>query len=1161
MADKTQQDARRKLQMFNKDLLCPACCDHKWIFEPDDVDIIFLYANIVKIFHKTCTETKGRKKPVIYACLQCRRSSPRKLSQVRCVCEENGNDNEIGGGCYHYDEDGDEYGEDDDDNQKRKRDRELATEGDDDDDTKKRTRKRKRDRELATEGDDDDDTEKRTRKRKRDRELATEGDDDDDTEKRTRKKKRKKKRNRKRKRKSESAKEGEKQKPKKKQFVEMDIDNYFSDKMIWPDRSRKFFLREHRKDGDGKRGLIYNALVDSKVDTNFSPLTDADIQYHFHLTSTYQGMPVSKAQDVTAVSHHIVKQGVEEQKAELDLLRNCLDETCKEVFVGLTSNQGELDKLMERMNLILEEKVKAMKRKIPRSSIINHPVDHNTVRRKYLEGKESVLQNLPVPDVMDLDGFAHIPVEQIVDHMLAHDIDLHRLQKDDDWTNEEGKYRGNYYRDLHLEVKERKKRKELPEDVVVLICRIWSDGFEAFHIKPDNDHNSLQLFTITLMEAEGSTMKKKFFTMPFALGFKKKDHSFIVNQLLMEVSEMRNVKARYCGRGKCMINTVIYLQIVMNDYPEKCANTITSQMGKYAHWFGYSCLFDKEKTPSCQQCQTRRFNKIIDKSEDNMDNSSESRVCASCDDWWSFAKAKVSAQPLQYPDDPCHPLPDDVPLVKLNFKVLMNAIDKVEDYKLRSEKPTKKTAEEYLKRCCVSTKFATFLINMIWEGVDAKTLIPEIWKMHVEYGIDLDDFATLPMHMLCLGIEKALIPQTATVFYRSVKKQNIAWKNFVLLSRKHQKELNKVHIGWCMAMPFSGKEDDKLGTANWQSEHYLAFTRLSLVHFGPLEVISESLMQEEKEIGRLFKALKAVRVLWFCLMSHMFADERVSSTVIDDYVRLFLTSCCSLYVSVKDKNGKKKGKKKKRNGKQKKSTAEDASSTDGSTGTNFVVSGCNFMSMLGAAKSIDDYGDMRSIWEGPQEGYIQHAKRELTSMRHDDRFMQTILTKLLKTSFLELLNEGNAFSQRKEYERALHVKVYPFTFLLQDMLDNTEDILSGIIVEDKMFLCYNTKERGDSGITLHELSFDDLCGDWRYNLWYARANMCVHAHEMKCSGRTELSTMASDYFVLLPMLKLESQGETDDQLTLRTVLCRSWRIRDSGGNLTLPTPHEGLLEI
>ena len=90
-----------------------------------------------------------------------------------------------------------------------------------------------------------------------------------------------------------------------------------------------------------------------------------------------------------------------------------------------------------------------------------------------------------------------------------------------------------------------------------------------------------------------------------------------------------------------------------------------------------------------------------------------------------------------------------------------------------------------------------------------------------------------------------------------------------------------------MTMSFSGKDPQALGTSNWQSDHYLAYTRLSLFHFGGLD--GEISIPEGKKA--LFDASKRVRVVWFCLMSSIFADNCADSSRVDDLVKLFLQSC------------------------------------------------------------------------------------------------------------------------------------------------------------------------------------------------------------------------------------------------------------------------------
>ena len=67
----------------------------------------------------------------------------------------------------------------------------------------------------------------------------------------------------------------------------------------------------------------------------------------------------------------------------------------------------------------------------------------------------------------------------------------------------------------------------------------------------------------------------------------------------------------------------------------------------------------------------------------------------------------------------------------------------------------------------------------------------------------------------------------------------------------------------------------------------MGFTRLSLYHFNPLGG-SINLPEDKKKVLAVFRRLQ---VLWFCLMSNMFAEEMVPANTIDTLVKLFLSSC------------------------------------------------------------------------------------------------------------------------------------------------------------------------------------------------------------------------------------------------------------------------------
>ena len=134
-----------------------------------------------------------------------------------------------------------------------------------------------------------------------------------------------------------------------------------------------------------------------------------------------------------------------------------------------------------------------------------------------------------------------------------------------------------------------------------------------------------------------------------------------------------------------------------------------------------------------------------------------------------------------------------------------------------------------------------------------------------------------------------------------------------------QSDLNSVSIDWCLPMSFTNLDQKQLGTSSWQSDHYLAFTRVSLFHFSCLE--SQNVPDGSRRVIKVFKRL---RVIWFCLISRLFTNIAVPPSVIELYVKIFLSSCyrvsllteqSSSHDQVSSKNKRKRvssGKKRKR---------------------------------------------------------------------------------------------------------------------------------------------------------------------------------------------------------------------------------------------------------
>ena len=190
------------------------------------------------------------------------------------------------------------------------------------------------------------------------------------------------------------------------------------------------------------------------------------------------------------------------------------------------------------------------------------------------------------------------------------------------------------------------------------------------------------------------------------------------------------------------------------------------------------------------------------------------------------------------------------------------------------------------------------LIETLYDAMKSGTNIldsdhlPNTWRLCVQYGITLDQFANLPMHVMFLGIEKNLMKQTSIIFDRQGSRdEGDSWNQLTTHMANTQRYLSGLSLSWCLSMPFSGPL--KCGTANWQSDHCVTFTRSSLIYFAPLDRLYAKSTDSTK---RILLAFKSVRVLWFCLVSRIMTDFEVSTCEIDSYIKLFLAACKRFHI-------------------------------------------------------------------------------------------------------------------------------------------------------------------------------------------------------------------------------------------------------------------------
>lgn len=955
----------------------------------------------------------------------------------------------------------------------------------------------------------------------------------------------------------------------------------------WPERSVRYFLLEHEAKGNGKKGIVYRALIYNSIEGSegLDELSKNETDYHMHIASVYFDMPREKIKDVCSMIRHDTEQRRQSQIRSEDTLNRAF---CKSIVERFCKDLGHSEREAILQSVKRDVAVESFENSTREVGLtrVNPPLNHQDIRTKYvdMDAKYSIMSQLPTPQVGLKHGCAHIPAEQIVNHLLALGVpvDYVRAGHDEDWKDRDGNYDCRFTEELHKRVKSKMMMRpdEISNSDRVIVVRMWSDGFEAFHIKADNRHNNLQLFTLTIKAPNGNTTK--LHTLPFALCFKKASHDDIFMQLLEEVHDMEKPTVRYFGKEKTFHRTMVFYDLVSNDYPERCANTCTSQNGTYTKRWGYSCKYDDKTTPSCKTCELDRVERILSPKSEIQETE-----CMECLDWWKNDN-ELAHPPLQPAGEPAVDS-RATKSMKLTFDFIVKSIRVLEvwlhsrPWENGGDDPqggvgmTKATvrsnAEKYLQQIGFSTSLVKTLLDDLLNGVRAQNsgAYPKIFKQFRDFSLEIENFGSIPMHMCCLGVEKGLISRSPKLLQRSMRKEREVWNKVSETIAQNLVVMSSVSLAWCLSMTLSTKDVHEFGTANWQSDHYLSFTRLSLFHYAQLD--DDMLVSDLSENTQMkIKIFKRIRVLWFTLMSSILGDEKVEGGRVGDLVRLFLSSCKTLTdmnvtnsveADAADQPDDPKSKKKRRRKtegtatKKKKKKDRRKTATDQKEGGKpkqpFFVSASNYLSLLNLEDTIAFFGPIRTIWEGPEEKYIQNVKREITNMRHNDGYLVTVLRKLLLSVILPMINENNPFSDSTQHVRSHNFRVYKSCADTSSIMQ-LNDAIVGVVTQKKELVVCMEKNGRNSGISLHRIMFDDALGTEILNLWYAPATVCS-ATLSYCKNREDVLNLAVDFFVMLKKPSGCNAGGVD----IWTVICRSWRVRNCDEELALLRPTKTVL--
>lgn len=649
------------------------------------------------------------------------------------------------------------------------------------------------------------------------------------------------------------------------------------------------------------------------------------------------------------------------------------------------------------------------------------PTSKQVLRNTIWEGKYSLFENLPHPEVHEHNEHAFLLPSECIADFMAHGLN-------DDYQGLSAmKVDHLNMSNLATSVAERNEAWK----VSTVFCTIWSDDFEPNYSKGNRGSVWIMLLTIFTRRSKGLTFNNVY---PVAVGPKGSCHKFVTQKILDDIESLRlkdddNVKkarTMFDGFFKTHVPVSVHLLAFTQDQPERrgFAGLLLGGNNCHGRW-GWSVDITKivHKVKPCEMCL------------ENLQNpeSTSDRECDTCYCWFAHP-TRIGTVPNQ--NFPQEELSDGhVPMKELTYKSLKSAVERTHD-KIVSREWDKPTAKEYLGTYCINTESQRQIIECatncavrkraheendqeVLQAADAaaeadpdkykRWTYPPVW----DTPLSLQQSCEPVMHLLFLGIVKNIIFKIQE--WCTLKN---AYTNTRKSLRKMTELVEPLHLSWAKVQGYKG---EKLG--GWVSENFVGFSRIlpwaficlnNLEDDGPYVAPNQPLSKwtipqmkgflrvrrlplngnakelrkrvvenKDKEIpptagGPVENIKKIILTLWYTLCHVMgmktIPDPAETKATTRKLICLFLSQ-----------------------------VANHPDANNAETNVPMWVSQYNFLSLLNLPEQIVLLGPVRNRWEGSirGEGFLRRAKPVIQSNRKN--WQKNLLLNLLRQKTLNNL--------------------------------------------------------------------------------------------------------------------------------------------------------------
>ena len=734
--------------------------------------------------------------------------------------------------------------------------------------------------------------------------------------------------------------------------------------------------------------------------------------------------------------------------------------------------------------------------------------------RDFLGGQYGIFNNLPSPNTHIIGDHACMKISDVLKQHLALGRKIMYTESPSTNPNNPGTriYNGIHGCEATDDLIQSMKAYPNSENQGIHYAWLttWSDSFLRSYVKQKS--NNVWMYTITLPDPDGNSIST-LHTYCVAVGAGSLDHTIVIDWYANELENLMKGYDYYCGFKKEIIHLRIGVVAAMADRPEKAFTLKTSLLGDYGKIASWAADIDPEVLPDCKKCFQKRLEAVL---KDCNSNFSIPRCRQCCQ--WNLLSDSVSRKrvlvPKNYPTTKHHDSPDApigrqvgiqyiVP-VHQTFQWLILAV-RFAVHNVSAGVWNKGVMEAFLRTCSI----ATSVRNNIWmkcrpknnvqqdvvengddteindgyepcvDDDDENGTIPKIWKSMLQMNAYID----CAMHLLFHGI----VAYSVERIDEFMKDHSLTPK-FEGIVNKYMTDIMCLRLEWCKIKLFPKTQ--------WLAENELGLARILPFVYGlffihcDLPERSNTSNQTKFAVMQMFQAM-------FVMISILMSPRNLLAPMIDEHVKIFLSTCHRYYRGYFEKEG-----------------------------IPYWARTGNFPTLLCLAKQRERFGPVRLYWEGTSERYIQELKKHLVSMRKTPDYFEGKLRLMFKTNVMNWVMDCMSQSKNNQDSESTD-RDYRMYYQYNSLEEITEKLQSGGVLsgftlnglDGKIVVAYGGQRRSGimNCVTISRINrghFKKILG-----LAFVSCTVDAQSKHLRNMNIEEVEKMIAHHCLILPLVE------------------------------------------